>query len=80
MSIKRTLIVAGLTLMAAMPALAESDFPTKPITYIIPFNAGGESDLSARFQQAEWKEHTGQDVIIQYQSGAGGAQAIRPMS
>ncbi|EAZ98083.1 Bug family tripartite tricarboxylate transporter substrate binding protein [Marinobacter sp. ELB17] len=75
MSIKKTLIATSLALMVAMPALAQSDFPTKTITYIIPFNAGGESDLSARFQQAEWKEHTGEDVIIQYQSGAGGAQA-----
>jgi len=75
MSIKKNLIATSLALMVAMPALAQSDFPTKPITYIIPFNAGGESDLSARFQQAEWKEHTGEDVIIQYQSGAGGAQA-----
>jgi tripartite-type tricarboxylate transporter receptor subunit TctC len=64
-------------LLAGLPALAQSaaDFPTKAMTYIIPFDAGGESDISARFQQAEWKEHTGHDVIVQYQPGAGGAQA-----
>ena len=67
----------GLSLLAVMPAGAQSasDFPSKPMTYIIPFDAGGESDISARFQQAEWKEHAGQDVVIQYQAGAGGAQA-----
>jgi tripartite-type tricarboxylate transporter receptor subunit TctC len=59
------------------PLYAQSaeDFPSKPMTYIIPFNAGGESDVSARFQQAEWEAVTGHPVVIQYQPGAGGAQA-----
>ena len=76
---RRTIYLAGaaLGLITALPAFAQSaaDFPTKAMTYIIPFDAGGESDISARFQQAEWKEHAGHDAIIQYQPGAGGAQA-----
>lgn len=60
---------------APLPAQAAEDFPTKPMTYIIPFNAGGESDVSARYQQSVWKDVTGEDVVIQYQPGAGGAQA-----
>ncbi len=68
-------ILAGV--LAATPLAAQSvdDFPTKAMTYIIPFNAGGESDVSARFQQSEWEAVTGQQVVIQYQPGAGGAQA-----
>ncbi|EKF18597.1 tripartite tricarboxylate transporter substrate binding protein [Nitratireductor pacificus] len=50
-------------------------FPDKPVNYIIPFNAGGESDISARLQQPYFKKITGDDLIIQYQAGAGGAQA-----
>lgn len=61
--------------MGAVAAFAQDKFPAKPITYIIPFNAGGESDISARFQQSVWEKHAGQPVIIQYQAGAGGAQA-----
>ena len=52
-----------------------ADFPSKPIDYIIPFNAGGESDISARFQQSVWEKHAGKPVVIQYMAGAGGAQA-----
>jgi tripartite-type tricarboxylate transporter receptor subunit TctC len=61
-------VAAALALTTALPALAQSaaDFPTKPMTYILPFNAGGESDISARFQQTHWKDVTGQDVVIQY--------------
>lgn len=50
-------------------------YPDKSITYIIPFNAGGESDISARFQQSVFKQVAGVDVVIQYMAGAGGAQA-----
>src|SRR3546814_2636839 len=54
MNIKLTLVAGtALALLTALPAAAQSaqDFPTKPMTYIIPFNAGGESDVSARYPQ-----------------------------
>lgn len=74
---KTTLSTIFAGLLAATPLAAQSveDFPSKPMTYIIPFNAGGESDISARYQQSEWEAVTGQQVVIQYQPGAGGAQA-----
>lgn len=67
--------VATLALAGQAAAQDASEFPTQPMTYIIPFDAGGESDISARFQQGVWNDVTGQDVVIQYQPGAGGAQA-----
>lgn len=74
---KKTLATIFAGLIAATPLVAQSaeDFPSQPMTYIIPFNAGGEFDISARFQQSEWENVTGQQVVIQYQPGAGGAQA-----
>lgn len=54
---------------------AAQSFPSKPINYILAFNAGGESDISARFQQMFFKKVAGVDVVIQYMAGAGGAQA-----
>ncbi len=68
-------VFAGLLLATPLAAQSVDDFPTQSMTYIIPFNAGGESDISARFQQTEWEAVTGQQVVIQYQPGAGGAQA-----
>jgi tripartite-type tricarboxylate transporter receptor subunit TctC len=70
-----TILVALLGAAGSAAAQSPADFPNKPMTYIIPFNAGGESDISARFQQSEWENVTGQQVVIQYQPGAGGAQA-----
>ncbi|NHF72016.1 tripartite tricarboxylate transporter substrate binding protein [Paracoccus xiamenensis] len=68
-------LFAALVAAAPLAAQTAEEFPTKPITYIIPFDAGGESDISARFQQADWEGVAGQQVVIQYQPGAGGAQA-----
>jgi len=72
--VSKTAIIASMFLAGALAATA-ADFPTKPMTYILPFNAGGESDVSARFQQAEWEAVTGKSVVVQYQPGAGGAKA-----
>jgi len=49
------------------------DYPTKRLTYIICFNPGGESDITARFQEQPLKKFFGQDVIITYKVGGGGA-------
>ncbi|AEF55716.1 tripartite tricarboxylate transporter substrate binding protein [Marinomonas posidonica] len=61
--------------VTATSAVANSDYPNKPINYIIPFNAGGESDLSARFQQSVFEKYAGEKTVIQYMPGAGGAVA-----
>jgi tripartite-type tricarboxylate transporter receptor subunit TctC len=74
--IASAVIVGNLALGLAMPGVAQAQgFPTKPINYILPFNAGGESDISARFQQSVFKKIAGVEVVIQYMAGAGGAQA-----
>ena len=62
----------ALGLGAAAPAAA---FPDEEITYLIPFNPGGESDVTARLQEAPFNEITGQSFVIQYMPGAGGATA-----
>lgn len=67
-----TTMAAGLLL--AVPAQAQS-YPSKAINYILPFNAGGESDISARYQQSVFKKVAGVETVIQYMAGAGGAQA-----
>lgn len=54
---------------------AAQSYPSKSINYILAFNAGGESDISARFQQMLFKKVAGVEVVIQYMAGAGGAQA-----
>lgn len=61
------------TALSATLGIAQAQFPEKPINYIIPFGPGGESDISARMQQPFFQELTGQDLVIQYKPGGGGA-------
>ncbi len=58
--------------LTATTALAE-DFPAGPVDYIIPFGPGGESDITARFQQPYFKEIFGQELVVTYKPGGGGA-------
>ncbi|MEM6761470.1 MAG: tripartite tricarboxylate transporter substrate binding protein [Pseudomonadota bacterium] len=75
MTLKRTILSAGLVfgVVAAAPAIAADSFPERQVSYIIPFGPGGESDITARFQQPFFKDKFGQDLVISYKPGGGGA-------
>lgn len=55
------------------PAAKEEPYPTKQLTYMIPFDPGGQSDREARRQQPYLEKILGQKVIIDYKVGGGGA-------
>jgi len=50
----------------------EEQYPSKDITMIIPFTAGGSSDVQARIVEKYFKEEFGVNLIITYKEGAGG--------
>jgi tripartite-type tricarboxylate transporter receptor subunit TctC len=64
--------LAVLALNAAAPVQAQS-YPDGPVNYIIPFGPGGESDITARHQQAFFQKMFGQDLVVEYKPGGGGA-------
>lgn len=51
------------------------DYPSQPIEYVIPFDPGGESDITARIQQGPLEEALGVSVTVSNQPGGGGALA-----
>src|SRR5690606_5822894 len=59
---------------AAFTATAVA-YPTKSIDYIIAFGPGGESDITARLQQPLFKPRFGQELVVSYKPGGGGAVA-----
>ncbi len=70
----RPLILMALTAVAAAaaaPAAAQT-WPTKPVTVIVPFPAGGGTDAFARPLFAQLTKQLGQQVIIDNRGGAGG--------
>jgi tripartite-type tricarboxylate transporter receptor subunit TctC len=69
--------VAGVLAVALAAALVPSAagaqaYPERTVQYIIPFVAGGESDIAARLQQVVFKQKYGQDMVVVNRAGAGG--------
>jgi tripartite-type tricarboxylate transporter receptor subunit TctC len=62
---------AGLVLALTQP-LAAQDFPIKPITLIVPFPAGGPTDLALRALAEAAGKQLGQPVIVENKSGGAG--------
>ena len=62
-----------LALAAAGPAAAQEKYPSQPVTLIVPFNAGGGTDLVARAFAEALKRELGQPVTVQNLPGAGSA-------
>jgi len=76
MRLARVLVpVVILSLVALMfgQVVAAAGFPEKPITYMICFDPGGESDITARLQQKYLEDVLKTKVVITYKVGGGGA-------
>ena len=70
---KRSLIAAALVgvLAVTAPAYAQS-WPTRPVTMVVPFGAGGAVDAMARIMAPRLSQLLGQQVVIENIGGAGG--------
>jgi tripartite-type tricarboxylate transporter receptor subunit TctC len=66
-----SLAAAALASSVAGPALAQA-WPQKPVTFIVPFPAGGGTDAFARPIAAQLEQQLGQRIIIENRAGAGG--------
>jgi tripartite-type tricarboxylate transporter receptor subunit TctC len=64
-------VIAVLAALIAAPALG-AEYPTKPITLIIPFPAGGAVDLASRAVANAARNYLGQPVICENKAGGGG--------
>jgi tripartite-type tricarboxylate transporter receptor subunit TctC len=62
-------------LLAIGPATAET-FPSRPVTIVVPFSAGGPADTLVRIIGAKMQVLLGQPVIIENVTGAGGTIGV----
>lgn len=61
--------------LAAAGSGEAAEFPTRAISYVIPFDPGGQSDVTAQYQKPYLEEFLGVNVVVRHQPGAGGAVA-----
>jgi tripartite-type tricarboxylate transporter receptor subunit TctC len=68
----RTFTAAALMLAATLCGASAQDYPARPITLIVPFAAGGPTDVIARIAADHMSKTLGQQLVIENAVGAGG--------
>lgn len=70
---RSSLITLGIAALLGFGTVHAAKYPEKAVTTIIPFPAGGESDVAARQHAKLFKEKFGQEMVVINKPGAGGA-------
>jgi tripartite-type tricarboxylate transporter receptor subunit TctC len=65
-------LMCSLLVGLGAPALGQESFPTRPITIVVPFSAGGTADVLARAIAVRLQNKYGKSVIVENRPGAGG--------
>lgn len=79
---KRAMIILAVVLLTGAmamgcPPVVEVEYPTRTITFIVPYSPGGMTDVSARMLAAEMEQIVGRPIIITNIPGAGGVVGSR---
>lgn len=78
-TVRRVVLTGLLASGLAGPATAQN-FPTKPLTLIVPFAAGGPSDVIARLLGDHMGRTLGQQVVVENVAGAGGTAGAKRLA
>lgn len=70
--LRRGLVLGALGAAGSRPAIAQPGWPSRPITLIVPFAAGGNVDTVGRLAAPELGRRLGQTVVVENVAGAGG--------
>ena len=74
--ITRRAALAGLATLPAVEGRAEPAFPSKPLTLIVPFPAGGPADIFGRFLAQGMSTDLGKPVVVENKSGVAGVTGM----
>src|SRR5262245_23372377 len=76
-----TRIVLGLTIaiLALCDIAAAQTYPSRPITFIVPYGAGGPADTMGRTMAEAMRPHLGQTTVIENVTGANGTIGVGRM-
>lgn len=73
---KKLIVAAIAATLAALTAASAEDYPTRPITIVVPFAAGGPTDVVARILAEGMRPSLGQQVVIENVTGAAGSIGV----
>ena len=72
MNTRRTLLLAAALCAAAAPVAAQSNWPTRPIRFVVPYGPGSSPDVLVRLFSDKLGKALGQPVVVENKPGAGG--------
>ncbi|MEH2501753.1 tripartite-type tricarboxylate transporter receptor subunit TctC [Bradyrhizobium sp. AZCC 1578] len=72
----RKIILAAIAVLAFGGVAAAQNFPSRPLTIIVPFSAGGPSDAMARILAERMKVTLGEQVLVENVTGAAGSVGV----
>ncbi|MBA1148874.1 tripartite tricarboxylate transporter substrate binding protein [Ectothiorhodospiraceae bacterium WFHF3C12] len=72
--------LAALVVLAVSSVAGAAEYPTKPVTVIVPFGAGGSTDLMARATAREFKEFFDQNIVVDNRSGGAGTVGMAALA
>jgi tripartite-type tricarboxylate transporter receptor subunit TctC len=75
-----TMLAAGLALAAWSGAVGAQSFPARPVTLILPWPAGGSTDVGMRALASATEKHLGQPIVIENRPGGSGTLAPGQMA
>src|SRR5688572_15072601 len=64
-------MLAALSLLTVLPCASAQDYPTRPVTIIVPYTPGGSTEILARFVGQKLEQRLGKSVVIENKPGAG---------
>src|SRR6266545_4112121 len=73
---RRAVWIALAALLISGGVAAAQNFPSRPLTVIVPFSAGGPSDAMARILAERMKVTLGEQVLVENVTGAGGSIGV----
>ena len=76
---KNCVVALGFALLATTGTSAQ-DYPSRPVTLIVPYAAGGGNDVMARIVAEKMSRSLGQQIVIENKGGAGGSIATRQVA
>jgi tripartite-type tricarboxylate transporter receptor subunit TctC len=75
-NMRSVLAAAALVAATVLPAQSRAAYPERPITMIVPFAAGGPTDVIARIVGEHMSRTLGQQIVVENVAGAGGTTGI----
>ncbi len=66
-------VAAGLLIAPGLSASAQQPYPTRPITVVVPFAAGGPTDVLTRILGQQMSQTLGQQIVVENVTGGGGS-------